>query len=82
MQDWEIIIADDGSASRGSYGVVYLLARRRPVRSGLLESRHTRERTKIAGEAFGAIPGTHRPTGRLSFARNSHRVLQPSTMLR
>jgi ATP-binding cassette, subfamily B, bacterial PglK len=44
-----------GAALCGSYGVVYLLARHRLLRNGLLESRHTEERTKIAGEAFGAM---------------------------
>jgi len=39
----------------GSYGVVYLLARHRLLRNGLLESRCTEERTKIASEAFGAM---------------------------
>ena len=39
----------------GSYGLVYLLARHRLLRNGLLESRHMEERAKIAGEAFGAI---------------------------
>jgi ABC-type multidrug transport system fused ATPase/permease subunit len=44
-----------GGALCGSYGVVYLLARHRLLRNGLLESRHTEERTKIASEAFGAM---------------------------
>lgn len=39
----------------GSYGLVYLLARQRLLRNGLLESRHMEERTRIASEAFGAI---------------------------
>ena len=39
----------------GSYGAVYLLARQRLLRNGLLESRYTEERTKIASEAFGAM---------------------------
>jgi ABC-type multidrug transport system fused ATPase/permease subunit len=43
------------AALGGSYGVVYLLARHRLLRNGLLESRHTEERTKIANEAFGAM---------------------------
>ena len=44
-----------GAALCGSYGVVYLLARHRLLRNGLLESRYTEERTKIASEAFGAM---------------------------
>ena len=40
----------------GSYGLVYLLARQRLLRNGLLETRYNEERTKIASEAFGAIP--------------------------
>ena len=44
-----------GAALCGSYGVVYLLARHRLLRNGVLESRHTEERTKIASEAFGAM---------------------------
>ena len=39
----------------GSYGAVYLFARHRLLRNGLLESRYTEERTKIASEAFGAM---------------------------
>jgi ATP-binding cassette, subfamily B, bacterial PglK len=39
----------------GSYLVVYLLARRRLLSNGLLESRHTAQRAKIANESFGAI---------------------------
>ena len=39
----------------GSYGVVYLLARHRLLRNGLLEVRNIEERTKIANEAFGAM---------------------------
>jgi HlyD family secretion protein len=39
----------------GSYGLVYLLARQRLLRNGLLESRHNEERAKIASEAFGAM---------------------------
>ncbi|HEY6823358.1 MAG TPA: ABC transporter ATP-binding protein, partial [Steroidobacteraceae bacterium] len=38
-----------------SYGLVYLLARQRLLRNGMLESRHNEERAKIASEAFGAI---------------------------
>jgi ABC-type multidrug transport system fused ATPase/permease subunit len=38
-----------------SYGLVYLLTRQRLLRNGQLESLHTEERTRIAGEAFGAI---------------------------
>lgn len=44
-----------GVALCGSYGVVYLLARHRLLRNGLLESRYTEERTRIASEAFGAM---------------------------
>ncbi|MGN6454430.1 MAG: ABC transporter ATP-binding protein [Steroidobacteraceae bacterium] len=39
----------------GSYGLVYLLARQRLLRNGMLESRHNEERAKIASEAFGAM---------------------------
>jgi len=39
----------------GSYGAVYVFARRRLLRNGLLQSRQVEERTKIANEAFGAI---------------------------
>jgi ATP-binding cassette, subfamily B, bacterial PglK len=38
-----------------SYGAVYALTRRRLARNGQIESQHTEERTRIAGEAFGAI---------------------------
>jgi ABC-type multidrug transport system fused ATPase/permease subunit len=44
-----------GAALCGSYGVVYLLARHRLLHNGLLESRLTEQRTKIASEAFGAM---------------------------
>ena len=39
----------------GSYGLVYLLARQRLLRNGMLESRHNEERAKVASEAFGAM---------------------------
>jgi len=39
----------------GSYGVVYLLARHRLMRNGLLEVRNLEERIKIAKEAFGGM---------------------------
>jgi HlyD family secretion protein len=39
----------------GSYGAVYLFARHRLLRNGLLESRHAEERTKIVNEALGAM---------------------------
>jgi ABC-type multidrug transport system fused ATPase/permease subunit len=42
-------------ALSGSYGAVYLLARRRLLHNGLLQSQHMAERTKIVNEAFGAI---------------------------
>jgi ABC-type multidrug transport system fused ATPase/permease subunit len=50
-----LIALTAAAALGGSYGLVYLLARHRLLRNGLLESRHTEERTKIASEAFGAM---------------------------
>jgi HlyD family secretion protein len=38
-----------------SYGTVYLLARQRLLRNGLVESSQTDERSRIASEAFGAM---------------------------
>lgn len=43
------------TALGGSYGVVYVFARRRLLRNGQLQSQHFQERTKISNEAFGAI---------------------------
>ncbi len=53
IHPWIAAIA--AAALCGSYGAVYLLARQRLLRNGVLESRYTEERTKIASEAFGAI---------------------------
>jgi HlyD family secretion protein len=50
-----LIALTAAAALGGSYGLVYLLARQRLLRNGLLESRYTEERTRIASEAFGAI---------------------------
>ncbi len=43
------------TALGGSYAAVYVFARRRLLRNGLLQSQHFQERTQIANEAFGAI---------------------------
>jgi HlyD family secretion protein len=39
----------------GSYGLIYLLSRRRLMRNGMLESVHTEERTKVVAETLGAM---------------------------
>ena len=43
------------AALAGSYGLIYLLARRRLLGNGLLESLHLEERIKTVGETLGAI---------------------------
>ncbi|MBV8306915.1 MAG: ABC transporter ATP-binding protein [Gammaproteobacteria bacterium] len=50
-----LIAVTVAAALCGSYGAVYVLARQRLLRNGLLESHHTEERTRIANEAFGAM---------------------------
>jgi len=50
-----LIASIAAAALCGSYGLVYLLARQRLLRNGMLESRHNEERAQIASEAFGAI---------------------------
>lgn len=50
-----LIATTAAAALCGSYGLVYLLARQRLLRNGMLESRHHEERAKIASEAFGAM---------------------------
>ncbi len=50
-----LIASIAAAALCGSYGLVYLLARQRLLRNGLLESRHNEERAKIVSEAFGAM---------------------------
>src|SRR5215831_8226716 len=50
-----LIALTAAAALCGSYGLVYLLARQRLLRNGLLESRYIEERTRVASEAFGAI---------------------------
>jgi ATP-binding cassette, subfamily B, bacterial PglK len=49
-----IAVATLAGLSAG-YSSIYLLVRHRLLRNGQLESRHTRERTRIAGESFGGI---------------------------
>jgi len=43
------------AALAGSYGLIYLFARRRLLGNGLLESLHSEERTKTVSETLGAI---------------------------
>jgi ABC-type multidrug transport system fused ATPase/permease subunit len=50
-----LIALTAAAALCSSYGAVYLLARHRLLRNGLIECRHMEERQKIASEAFGAM---------------------------
>jgi hypothetical protein len=83
MQDWGAHCRRWlGVALCDSYGVVYLLARHRWCATAVRESafRGTYENRR---RSLRRHPGNSSPlTGRLSFARNSRRVLQRTTMLR
>ena len=50
-----LIALSTGAALAGSYGLIYLITRRRLFDNGMLESKYTDQRTKTVNESLGAI---------------------------